>query len=148
METNVNANPFYGVRSKALADFINVGVDDIMVVEGPIRIFSIFYNKVSDFLDLSDYNESSPTVKFFENKPIHKILLGLVDGIMPERVLINESKGIVAIKFETTDESIDNFFSVKRKCTGPSFIIQPVGEYTEYYYVTFEDGAVVVKTEK
>ena len=142
-----NYNPFYGVRSRAIVNFINVGVDDIMVIDSPIRIFSIFYEKVGEFLDLSEYKSDSPTAKFFEGKSIHKILLGLNDEMSPEKVLINESKGVIAIKFATSNEEIDNFFLVKTKCNGPAFIIQPLDSPSFYYYLTCEDGRVVVKKE-
>ena len=98
-------------------------------------------------MDLSEYKSDSPTAKFFEGKSIHKILSGLNDEMSPEKVLVNESKGVVAIKFATSNEEIDNFFLVKTKSNGPAFIIQPLDNPSFYYYLTYEDGQVVVKKE-
>ena len=133
-------NPFYGVRAKsALMNFINVGIDDIMLIEGPIRIITVIDGDVNKFLDLSDYEPDSLTAKFFQNKWINKILLGEDPDIWPERFLLNETRGIAAIKFGSKNEQVDNFFIIKTKKYGLSFIIQLVDDDSHFYEARSEE---------
>ena len=134
-----NNNPFYGVRAKsALMNFINVGIDDVMLIEGPIRIIAVIDGDVNKFLDLSDYESDSLTAKFFQHKTINKVLLGEDPDIWPERFLLNETRGIAAIKFGSTNAQIDNFFIIKTKKYGLSLIIQLVDDNSHFYEVECE----------